>query len=328
MKNQTLSLVFFSFFLFVCSIQASETQSPWTTEKLGLHGHQLTTAIFSPVLETEELRPLVVVLHGCVQKISTLQKQANLEETALKTRSLLLLPQVPNGGVYMGCWDYYGIEQGADLKHTQALLGVIKAVINDRSRKIDPNRVYIAGLSSGAGQAQLLACSAPDLIAGVALASSPALTTSAGDITQARANPEDVASFCRKLAGAKANAFETQVATIVYASNDQVVDPAYGPLVAKSWQTVYGQPTKAQMKVQSTDLSTLPGSGPEGKQEIFSDDLGVRLSLIEHRKLGHNWPAGKGGRSRDYIAGEGLNFMAYFMGFFETHNRRVKKASP
>lgn len=332
MKNQTLLIVLASFLILHSPLSTAqenqENQGSWSTQKLGLEGLELTTAVYTPTITRESLRPLVVVLHGCVQKISTLQKQANLEETAIKTGSVILLPQVPNGGVYLGCWDYYGEEQGPELKHTQALLGMIQSVIKDEARKIDPNRVYVAGLSSGAGQAQLLACSAPDLFAGLALASSPALTTSAGDITKAEAAPAKVAEFCRKLAGSKASAFASQLATVVYASNDQVVDPAYGPLVAKSWQMVFGLPTEGETKMETTDLSTLPGASPEGKQEIFGDADGARLSLIEHRLLGHNWPAGKGGRSKDYIAGKGLNFMAYFMSFFETHNRRVKKTTP
>lgn len=61
-----------------------------------------------------------------------------------------------------------------------AIIGAARALIDDADLAIDPNQIYIAGLSAGGATAVEVACMAPDLFAGVGTASAPGIGSAQG----------------------------------------------------------------------------------------------------------------------------------------------------
>lgn len=61
-----------------------------------------------------------------------------------------------------------------------AIIGAARALIDDADLAIDPNQIYVAGLSAGGATAVEVACMAPDLFAGVGTASAPGIGSAQG----------------------------------------------------------------------------------------------------------------------------------------------------
>ncbi|MCA9541926.1 MAG: PHB depolymerase family esterase, partial [Myxococcales bacterium] len=111
-------------------------------------------------------RSLLIVLHGCAQSVDPLRDRGGLNIAAEHHGMVIAVPAVPNGGVVAGCWDYYGDQHTRQNRHNGPVLALVDALLGDAALGIDPDQVYVAGLSSGGGEAAVLACLAPDVFAG------------------------------------------------------------------------------------------------------------------------------------------------------------------
>ena len=106
------------------------------------------------------------------------------------------------GGVYFGCWDYYGNNHTRVANDAADLLGHVDALLDDPALGIDPEQVYIAGLSSGGGMAMVMGCLAPDVFAGVGIDAGPTVGTSSSQIGKVSTTQQAASSLCTSLAGA------------------------------------------------------------------------------------------------------------------------------
>lgn len=256
---------------------------------------------------------LMVNLHGCTQKAQDFKERGNWEKAAEKYKFAVAIPDVPNGGVVMGCWDYYGQDHSLKNRHNGALLAFTESLV--KKLKAAPERIYVSGLSSGAGQAMLLGCLRPDLFRGVGLAGSPAIGTGMGDIAYPPIGAEEVRDFCQHLAGARS--FAGQRMSVIHGDQDFTVNPQHSALIVEAMASLYGL-----KKGTSLDLSALPGSAPYGYGDLFRDEAGAaRLSVIENTGLGHAWPAGNGrGFVMKYINPQSLDYPMYLGAFFSGEN--------
>lgn len=254
---------------------------------------------------------LMVNLHGCTQRAQDFKERGNWEAAADKYNMVVAIPDVPNGGVVLGCWDYYGANHTVDNRHNGAVLSFVEGLLADKELNLDRKNVYVAGLSSGAGEAMVLACLRPDLFRGVGLVGSPALGTGQQDIARPNIGAGEVAENCRRLANGKS--FAGQRTSIVHGDQDFVVNPLHSALIAEAFAGIYGA-----APAERIDVNRLEGTGAGGSGELYRDAAGTaRLSLISATGLGHAWPAGSGqGFAMKYINPQSLNYPAYLGAFF------------
>ena len=93
---------------------------------------------------------LMVSLHGCDQTPDDLKVYGNWTSSADSHNMIVAIPWVPNGGVIFGCWDYYGSNHTRTNRDNGPVIDLTEKLISDKSMNIDPNQVYISGVSSGA----------------------------------------------------------------------------------------------------------------------------------------------------------------------------------
>ena len=268
-------------------------------------------------------RALVLVLHGCAQTAlgdvvdSSADKGFNWKAMGDQYGAVILAPNA-SGNVYGShCWDYASTSHNRSTGHDAVLLNLINRFLTNSQYAIDPNQVYVTGLSSGGGETMALGCMAPDIFAGVGINAGPPPGTTTGQIgfVPSGYTATTAANKCKALAGSHAARFSTQIASVIWGANDYTVARAYGPMDAAAMRLVYGGAYTKGAAV------SVPGSG---NNIAYTDSNGkVRTSEIEVAGMGHAWPAGSGGQNANYVDATKVNYPAFVMNFWFTNNLRA-----
>lgn len=134
-------------------------------------GRRLTFARYTPPAAAREGMPLVVMLHGCRQTALAFARGSRMNQWADAGGFMVLYPQQSMRRQVQRCWRWFQ----PDALHGGAEADLIAALIRAEVARhaLDPERVYIAGLSAGAGMAALVALRHPALIAALAMHSGP-----------------------------------------------------------------------------------------------------------------------------------------------------------
>ncbi|WP_317932178.1 PHB depolymerase family esterase [Halioxenophilus sp. WMMB6] len=267
-------------------------------------------------------RALMVSLGGCGQQDADdteFRDQSNWPATADEYGMVVAIPNAPDEGVtWAGCWDYYKSDHSRSTRHDDNLLQLVAELIGRAQLNIDPNQVYISGLSSGGGMVNVLLCLAPELFAGGGIAAGPALGSSMWQTRKVAVSVEQVVAGCRTLAGSQAEALQTQIAAIVWGDQDSLAAPGYAEVSAAAYAQLYGATKNAA-------VTAVPGVKLNGLQESWSDSRGPRVLAITIAGLGHAWPAGGGSGASKYMDNSSINFPRVLTDFLFANNRRVQK---
>ncbi|QJE00132.1 PHB depolymerase family esterase [Massilia forsythiae] len=271
-------------------------------------------------------RALVLVLHGCAQTAagdvidSSADKGFNWKTMADQYGAVILAPNA-TGNVYGNhCWDYASTGHNRSSGHDGVLLELVKRFSGDARYAIDPNQVYVAGLSSGGGETMALGCLAPDIFAGVGINAGPPPGTTTAQISYVPSGftANTAAERCKAWSGASTAAFATQVASVIWGTGDYTVSQQYGPMDAQAMRLVYGG--------SFTQGSAIALAGG-GNGIPYSDSRGrLRTVEITVNGMGHAWPAGTGGQNTNFVDAAHVNYPAFLMDFWTRNNLRVARA--
>ena len=115
--------------------------------------------------------PLIVMLHGCDQTATLFAQGTRMNQLAEAAGYAVLYPQQAVSTHPHRCWKWYdrATQQGGG--DVPMIVGIINKVI--ASYPIDRSRIYICGISAGAGMANIVALNHPELFAGLGLHSGP-----------------------------------------------------------------------------------------------------------------------------------------------------------
>ena len=113
-------------------------------------------------------RPLVVVLHGCNQSATGYEIGARWGEFAERHGFVVLYPEQQGGNNQRGCFNWFA-DDDTHRGHGEA--ESIRQMIDHAvaTQDIDPDRVFICGLSAGGAMAGAMLASYPELFAGGAI---------------------------------------------------------------------------------------------------------------------------------------------------------------
>ncbi len=115
---------------------------------------------------------LMVMLHGCKQSAEALAHGTRMNALADREGFIVLYPEQPRRAHPQCCWHWYDPEH-AGAHEADDLARLVVQTLSETGA--DPSRVYLAGLSAGAGLAGLMALRHPHLFAALALHSGPVL---------------------------------------------------------------------------------------------------------------------------------------------------------
>lgn len=218
--------------------------------------------------------PLVVMLHGCGQSPDDFSAGTGMNEAALQHGFYVLYPAQTQHANASRCWNWFKHNHQARGRGEPALLAGMTRDVMARY-PIDPQRVYVAGLSAGGAMAAILGDAYPDLFAAVGVHSGLA-TGAASDMPSAfGAMQNGSAASARTTASPPTIVFHgDQDATVHPSNGEHVVFTSAGVLVPER-------------------LRTRSDNGREYTRHIYRD-AGGRV-IAEHwvvHGAGHAWSGG------------------------------------
>ena len=268
-------------------------------------------------------RALVLVLHGCTQTAAgdvidkSTDKGFNWKAMGDQYGAMILAPNA-TGNVYGNhCWDYASTNHNRTSGHDAILLDLINRFVSNPQYAIDPNQVYVTGLSSGGGETMALGCMAPDIFAGLGINAGPPPGTTTAQIGAVPAGytAATATANCKALAGSNAPKFATQITGVVWGTTDYTVAQGYGPMDAAAMRGVYGGTyAKGATATVATGGSNVPYTDSNGK---------LRTSEITVTGMAHAWPAGTGGQNSHYVDATKVNYPAFIMDFWFRNTLRA-----
>ena len=184
--------------------------------------------LFVPPNAGDPLLPLVVMLHGCTQNPADFAAGTRMNEAARTRGCYVLYPAQSRKANPQGCWNWFKHSHQARGRGEPALLAGMTREVMARHR-IDPARVYVAGLSAGGAMAAILGDTYPELFAAVGVHSGLA-AGAAGDLPSALA--------AMRSGGAGRTAAAAGRPTIVFHGDaDATVHPSNGAQVVAAAAT-------------------------------------------------------------------------------------------
>ena len=268
-------------------------------------------------------RAVVLVLHGCTQTAlgdvinSSTDAGFNWKSVADQYGAVILAPNA-TGNVYGNhCWDYASTNHNRTSGHDAILLNLVNRFVTNSQYAIDPNQVYVTGLSSGGGETMALGCMAPDIFAGLGINAGPPPGTTTGQIgfVPSGYTATTAANNCKALAGSNLSRFATQISSVIWGTSDYTVAQAYGPMDAAAMRGAYGGTyTKGAATTVPTGGSNIGYTDSNGK---------LRTSEIAVTGMAHAWPAGPGGQNASYVDATKVNYPAFVMDFWFKNNLRA-----
>jgi poly(hydroxyalkanoate) depolymerase family esterase len=233
--------------------------------------------------------PLVVMLHGCKQTIDEFAMGTRMNVVADQHGFAVVYPEQSKHAHAHRCWHWYDDRDTAGLGEARAIVSLVDSLIDHHG--VDPERVYLAGLSAGAGLASLLALSYPERFAGVALHSAPALGEAhsgmtAMDVMRRGVRRDPVALIDTVVDVAR---YPGMPAVIVHGDADRVVAPKNAEQLGLEFLRLNGFIDRDGAWVSGTVRETR-----EGAAQIHDYLIGNRrvVRVCRVAGLGHAWAGG------------------------------------
>jgi len=253
-------------------------------------------------------RPLLVMLHGCTQDPDDFARGTRMNTFAARHGFFVLYPAQPPRSNAAKCWNWFvPRDQRRGDGEPAVIAGLTREIAG--AHAIDPDRVYVAGLSAGGAMAAILAREYPDVFAAAAVHSGLP-QGAAHDVASAYA----VMHTGRLRPGRRSRSGGPGIPTIVFhGDRDKTVHPANGQHVVDD---VVADPAATPV-IERGETAGRPFThtvypGRDGR------------SFVEHWEVhgtGHAWSGGDPAGS--HTDPKGPDASREIVRFFEAHRRRA-----
>jgi poly(hydroxyalkanoate) depolymerase family esterase len=259
-----------------------------------------------------------MLLHGCNQTSEQFVAATRFAALADRHGFVIAAPRQSRGHHSGGCWRWYEAGHQERGRGEPAILAGIGArMLAETSRwRIDPSRVYAAGISAGGAMALILAATYPDVFAAVGVHSAPAYR-SASNGGSAFGAMQGRGQVPVPLPGARMAPL-----VLVQGTADPVVHGRSGSLVADQWLAYdRARSTDRRDPLRITRSRAVRKSSADGRRYTvtrwYSARGRKRLEYWEVEGLGHAWSGGL--RDGSYSDPRGPRASTMMWTFFAAH---------
>ena len=234
--------------------------------------------LYIPASGAGKALPMVVMLHGCTQSADDFAAGTCMNALAEERGCFVLYPEQTPSANRSRCWNWFKRgDQRRDQGEPAIIAGMTREVLSHH--RIDPRKVYVAGLSAGGAMAAVMGATYPDLYAAVGVHSGLA-AGSAHDVASAFAAMRGTQN------GSASRAAPNAVPLIVFhGDKDTTVHPRNGEHVVRA--SLDGADSS-----RAVEHGKVPG-GHTYTRTMHSDRAG--RVILEHwlvHGAGHAWSGG------------------------------------
>jgi poly(hydroxyalkanoate) depolymerase family esterase len=270
--------------------------------------------LYVPAGYRSEPLPLVVMLHGCTQDADDFAAGTQMNALAEKHNCIVAYPIQPQHANPSKCWNWFKPgDQEHDKGEPSLIAGITREVM--ASHRVDPDRVYIAGLSAGGAMAAIMVRAYPELYAAAGVHSGLAHGC-AHDLPSALAA---MRGGKRKGAKARRGGLDGALAEapkrpliVFHGDADKTVHPSNAMDLVRGFG------------LEASSQNHAPAAAPGHRMcnvKRLKSEHGVDAELWTIHGAPHAWA---GGSPRGtYTDASGPNASAEMMRFFLAHPRRV-----
>ena len=248
--------------------------------------------------------PLVVLLHGCKQDALDFSNGTAMNSLAQQQQVMVLYPEQITRGNAMRCWNWFEPgHQQAERGEPGMIAALTQKIIDTHS--VDPQRVYIAGLSAGGAMAAVMAGLHPDMFAAVGVHSGLA----------AGAAQDVMSAFGAMRSGAKGRSPSALPTIIFHGTADTTVHPDNGEHITDA---ALAGLTAAGLKLVKTQSTSGPNKSDKAERVVYSTADGK--PYVENWRVddgAHAWSGGDATGS--YTAPDGPSASKAMLAFFLQH---------
>ena len=293
----------------------------------GMPGRRMSYWLYLPAREPSETvrrkgRPLIVMLHGCDQTATQFAQGTRMNRLAEQKGYAVLYPQQSLSSHSHRCWKWYDKATQAGGGDVRLIVGVIEQVLAREA--IDRSRIYIGGISAGAGMADIVALNHPELIAAVGLHSGPVYgaghsVIGALRVMQHGASQRADGAIDDVLAGRPG--FPRLPAILIQGESDKVVRPVNQTQLMRQSLLLNRMPGDTMVTVERMPAGRPGGRNPANAYQIQDFQVGKTLLLrvAQIEQLEHAWSGGDPSLSFNAKAGPDASKM--MLEFFAKHRR-------
>ena len=252
--------------------------------------------LYIPPESFTEPLPLVLMLHGCTQNPDDFAAGTKMNDAALERGFYVLYPAQTQHANSSRCWNWFKHNHQKRGRGEPALLASMTRDIIERYN-IDPQRVYVAGLSAGGAMAAILGDAYPDLFAAVGVHS--------GLATGSATNVQTALSVMQTGAPLSTRTTASPPTIVFHGDSDATVNPVNGEQVLAASAGVHQPETKRAKSANGRDYT----------QRIYKQADG--RVVAEHWAVhgaGHAWSGGSAQGS--YTDGTGPDASEEMLRFF------------
>jgi len=256
--------------------------------------------------------PLVVMLHGCTQDPDDFARGTRFDQIAAERGVIVAWPEQTGEHHPQKCWTWYDpSHQGSGRGEPALVAGIAREVMARHA--VDPRRVYVAGVSAGAGMAVNAAAAYPELFVAVASHSGVPYRAAAGvphAMAVMRGGSPDPAILAYALQDALGGRRLPLLA--IHGAADAVVSATNSRQLAAQWAGVLAlsaspaeRATEGSLAVERTRWKAADGS------------TAVELVIVDG--LGHAWSGGS--PEGTYTDARGPDAARLVLDFLLAHSR-------
>ncbi|QNM83076.1 PHB depolymerase family esterase [Sphingomonas sabuli] len=222
--------------------------------------------------------PLVVVLHGCTQNAASYDSGSGWSALADEFGFAVLFPEQQRTNNASLCFNWFTPEDtrrgGGE---PQSIRQMVAAMVERHD--IDPQRVFVTGLSAGGAMTSVMLATYPDVFAGGAIIAGLPYGVASGvpqALERMRGHGHDEAALGKQVRRASSHKGPWPTVAVWHGTADSTVDQLNGALSVAQWADVHGvgDPASETRDGSETHRTWANAKGKVVLEEHVIDGLG------------------------------------------------------